>query len=160
MFDIEYEGLETFDDDSIHFELLGVSESNHSPVSSSKGWVIVQMPTVDSEGVLPGIVQVLASRPAVSADWDEVCEVDIPLPTGRFVLVAGNNPMDRAEVILPVGWYRARVMYRGIEAFGEINPRDSAMSIELWPSPSPLPDAELKRSAAVTRVMNWPDPDR
>jgi len=86
---------------------------------------------------VPVQIKVLTEAPDLDLDaWDHVVECGIDVPTGKIVVAGCTDYFpDAARIIVPVGHYRARVLYSGLDAISEdgLDGKDR-YHVVLWPA--------------------------
>ena len=86
---------------------------------------------------VPVVVAVHPSRPAFedAAYWDQICEADIDIPSGRIVVAGCTDYFpDAARIVVAPGTYRARIQYGGLDTLSEdgLDGNDH-YRVDLWP---------------------------
>jgi hypothetical protein len=86
---------------------------------------------------VPVIVAVHPARPAFedAACWDQICEADLNVPSGRIVVAGCTDYFpDAARIVVTPGNYRARIQYGGLDTLSEDGLEgNDHYRIDLWP---------------------------
>ena len=89
---------------------------------------------------VPVIVAVHPSRPTFddAACWDQICEADIDIPSGRIVVAGCTDYFpDAARILVAPGSYRARIQYGGLDTLSEDGlDGNDLYRVDLWPGAS------------------------
>jgi len=85
---------------------------------------------------VPVTVEVLDSAPADEwAEWDQVNQCSIRVPSGRLVIAGCTDYFPAAvRIDVPAGWYRARIYYGALDTLSADGlDSDDHYAIALWP---------------------------